>query len=87
MKRNPLTLVIGVLLLIVFGLLLFVFQVRQSRSGCRHHLWQADARYHQAGPYFKWPWPIQRVYNFDQRVQNFGGQVHRRPTQRTTSTC
>jgi membrane protease subunit HflC len=23
------------------------------------------------GAYFKWPWPIQKVYKFDQRIQNF----------------
>ena len=25
----------------------------------------------QPGPYLKWPWPIQKVWFFDQRVQNF----------------
>ena len=25
----------------------------------------------EPGPYLKWPWPIQKVYKFDQRVQNF----------------
>ncbi|HXA44186.1 MAG TPA: protease modulator HflC, partial [Candidatus Angelobacter sp.] len=25
----------------------------------------------QPGAYFKWPWPIQKVYKFDHRVQNF----------------
>ena len=24
-----------------------------------------------AGAYFKWPWPVQKVYYFDKRVQNF----------------
>jgi hypothetical protein len=38
----------------------------------RHDLWQADRpHYDQPGAYFKWPWPIQKVYKFDQRVQNF----------------
>ena len=23
------------------------------------------------GPYLKWPWPIQKVYYFDKRVQSF----------------
>jgi modulator of FtsH protease HflC len=27
----------------------------------------------EAGPYFRWPWPIQRVYRFDQRTQCFEG--------------
>jgi membrane protease subunit HflC len=28
----------------------------------------------QPGAYFKWPWPIQKVHRFDQRVQNFEDQ-------------
>lgn len=30
MKRNPLTLVIGLVLILIFGLLLFTFQVRTT---------------------------------------------------------
>ena len=30
MKKNPLTIVIGILLILIFGLWLFVFQVRKS---------------------------------------------------------
>ena len=25
----------------------------------------------EPGAYFKWPWPIQQVYKFDDRIQNF----------------
>jgi membrane protease subunit HflC len=28
----------------------------------------------EAGPHLKLPWPIQKVYTFDQRVQNFDGK-------------
>jgi membrane protease subunit HflC len=31
----------------------------------------AAANIDQPSLYFKWPWPIQQVYRFDQRVQNF----------------
>jgi hypothetical protein len=32
MKKNPLTLLIGFVLIVIFGLLLFCFQVRTPRS-------------------------------------------------------
>ena len=71
MKRNPLTLVIGLLLIIVFGLLLFVFQVRQSEVAVVTTFGKPTRPITQPGPYLKWPWPIQKVWWFDQRVQNF----------------
>ncbi len=71
MKRNPLTLIIGVLLIIVFGLLLFVFQVRQSEVAVVTTFGNPTRPITQPGAYLKWPWPIQKVWWFDQRVQNF----------------
>lgn len=71
MKRNPLTLVIGLLLIIVFGLLLFVFQVRQSEVAVVTTFGNPTRPITKPGPYLKWPWPIQKVWWFDQRVQNF----------------
>ncbi len=71
MKRNPLTLIIGLLLIIVFGLLLFVFQVRQSQVAVVTTFGNPTRPITQPGAYLKWPWPIQKVWWFDQRVQNF----------------
>jgi len=71
MKRNPLTLIIGLLLIIVFGLLLFVFQVRQSEVAVVTTFGKPTRPITQPGAYLKWPWPIQKVWWFDQRVQNF----------------
>ena len=71
MKRNPLTLIIGLLLIIVFGLLLFVFQVRQSEVAVVTTFGKPTRPITEPGPYLKWPWPIQKVWWFDQRVQNF----------------
>jgi membrane protease subunit HflC len=69
MKRNPLTLAIGAVLLLIFVLLLFCFQVRQGEVALVTTFGQATR---QAGPgaHFKWPWPIQQVHKFDQRIQN-----------------
>lgn len=71
MKRNPLTLAIGLLLILIFALLLFVFQVRTTEVAVVTTFGKPTRPITKPGAYFKWPWPIQRVYKFDQRVQNF----------------
>lgn len=69
MKRKPLTLIVGAVLIVLFALLLFVFQVRQTEVAVVTTFGK-PTRPAEAGPHFKWPWPIQKVYKFDQRVQN-----------------
>jgi membrane protease subunit HflC len=71
MNRKPLTLVIGAVLIIIFVLLLFVFQVRKSEVAVVTTFGRATRPITEPGAYFKWPWPIQMVHRFDQRVQNF----------------
>jgi membrane protease subunit HflC len=71
MKRNLFTLCIGLLLLLIFGLLLFVFQVRKSEVALVTTFGKPTRPITEPGPYLKWPWPIQKVYKFDQRIQNF----------------
>jgi len=71
MKRNFITFIIGAVLVVIFALLLFVFQVRQSEVAVVTTFGKPVATYTNAGAYFKLPWPIQKVYKFDQRVQNF----------------
>lgn len=72
MKRNLLTIIISAVLALIFVLLLFVFQVRQSEVAVVTFFGKPTARpYDQPGAYFRWPWPIQTVYKLDQRIQNF----------------
>jgi len=71
MKRNPLTLTIGILLILIVALLLFVFQVRQSEVVVITTFGKPTRQIKDPGAYLKWPWPIQSVHRFDQRVQNF----------------
>jgi len=72
MKKNLLTIVIGAVLVIIFALLLFVFQVRQSEVAVVTTFGKpTEHPYAEPGVYFKWPWPIQNVYKFDKRIQNF----------------
>jgi modulator of FtsH protease HflC len=71
MKRNVLTVVIGAVLIVIFALLLFVFQVRKSETAVVTTFGKPVRDLTEPGAYLKWPWPIQKVYKFDQRVQNF----------------
>ena len=71
MKRNLLTLIIGAVLIVIFALLLFVFQVRKSEVAVVTTFGKPVQNISAPGAYFKWPWPIQKVYRYDQRVQNF----------------
>ena len=72
MKKNLITIVVAAVLVVIFALLLFTFQVRQSEVAVLTTFGKpAAANIDQPNLYFKWPWPIQQVYRFDQRVQNF----------------
>jgi len=71
MKRNLFTLLVGLLLLVIFGLLLFVFQVRQSEAALVTTFGKPTRPITEPGAHLKWPWPIQKVHKFDQRIQNF----------------
>src|SRR5947208_4569266 len=72
MKRSPLTLIIGVVLLVIFALLLFTLQVRQSEVVVITTFGKPTRDpITKPGLYFRLPWGIQMVHRFDQRVQNF----------------
>jgi membrane protease subunit HflC len=71
MKRNLYSLIIGIFLLVVFVVLLCVFQVRQSEVAVVTTFGKPTKPITDPGPYFKRPWPIDRVYKFDKRIQNF----------------
>lgn len=78
MKRNHLTLAIGGLLVLIFGLMLFCFQVRQTEIalvttfGKPTRSINVDLNHPEPGLYFKWPW--QKVQVFDKRIQDFEGR-------------
>jgi len=80
MKRKALNITVGILLVIIFGLWLFVFQVRRSEIALVTTFGNPTRTITNAGPYLKWPWPIQRVYTFDQRIQNFQPVLAETPT-------
>ena len=71
MKRNPLTLIIALLLILIFGFLLFSFQVRTTDVAVVTTFGSPTRPITNSGLYAKAPWPIQKVWTFDRRVQNF----------------
>ena len=74
MKQNPFTFVIGAVLILIFILLLFVFQVRKSEVAVVTTFGKPTRDIVEPGAYWKWPWPIQKVHAFDQRIHNFEGK-------------
>lgn len=71
MKRNLITLVTAAVLIIIFLLLLFTFQVRQSEKAVVTTFGRITGVPREPGLHLRWPWPIQQVYKFDERIQNF----------------
>lgn len=71
MKKNALTLIVAVILVVIFGLLLSTFQVRQSEAVVVSTFLKPTETITNAGLYPKWPAPIQTINRFDQRVQTF----------------
>ncbi|HXR47942.1 MAG TPA: protease modulator HflC [Candidatus Limnocylindrales bacterium] len=71
MKRNLITLITAAVLIIIFVLLLFTFQVRYSEVAVVTTFGRITGAPREPGLHLRWPWPIQQVYKFDQRTQNF----------------
>ena len=70
MKRNVLIILSGILVAAIVALMLFVFQVRQSEIAVVTTFGKLT-RAVGPGPHLKWPWPVEKVYKIDERVQNF----------------
>jgi membrane protease subunit HflC len=75
MKRNPITITIGLLLLFIFALLLFFFQVRTTEVAVVTTFGRPTREETKPGAYLRAPWPIQHVFKFDKRIHNFEGKL------------
>ena len=71
MRTNRLTVTVGVILVVIFFLLLFTFQVRQTDVVVVTTFDKPTRTIIEPGLKFKWPYPIQKVNRFDKRIQNF----------------
>lgn len=74
MKTSRINLIIGSLLLALFVLLLFLFQVRQTEVAVVTTFGKATRPITEPGLYLKLPWPIQKVTKLDKRLQTFEGK-------------
>jgi membrane protease subunit HflC len=71
MKQKPLTLAVAVVLLVIFGLMLFVYQVRVSQVAVVTLFGKVVHTKADPGPGLRLPYPIEQVFKLDQRIQNF----------------
>ncbi|MFZ9855220.1 MAG: protease modulator HflC [Limisphaerales bacterium] len=71
MKNSRLSFVVGGLLLLLFMALLFCFQVRNTEVAVVTTFGRYSRDIADPGLYFRLPVPIQSVYRFDNRLQNF----------------
>lgn len=71
MKRNLLIIIVGAVLVVIFALLLFTFQVRYSEVAVVTTFGRITGPPCEPGLHLRWPWPIQQVYKFDRRIQDF----------------
>ncbi len=71
MKKTRLSFVIGALLLVIFLAVLFAFQVRNTEVAVVTTFGKYTTSHTQPGLKFRLPWPIQNIYRFDNRLQNF----------------
>ncbi len=81
MKKQTISLAAGGILGLVFLCLLFAFQVRQTEVAVVTTFGKASSVKEEPGLYFRLPWPIHRIYRFDNRLRDF----ERKFEQTTTS--
>jgi modulator of FtsH protease HflC len=78
--RNPVTFVVGLLILVIFGSISFFFQVRQNEVAFLTTFGKASDEVIKSGLHIKAPWPIQKVHRFDARLHNFEGKFEETQT-------
>ena len=81
MKTNRLGMIIGFALILIFGVLLFMYQVRVTEVAVRTRFGRVIKEITEPGPGFKLPWPIERIQTFDKRIQTFEDKLEETPTQ------
>jgi membrane protease subunit HflC len=75
MKQNKITLVTSGVLLVIFLCMLFTFQVRQTEVAVVTTFGRYSRSVTDAGFQWRLPWPIQKVYRFDNRLQTFESKI------------
>ncbi len=81
MNRSQLNFLVGAVLLLIFAMMLFAYQVRRTETALVTTFGKPTTTRTDPGLYWKWPWPIQKVQKFDNRIQNFEGRFEETLTQ------
>jgi len=81
MKQNKITLVTSGVLLVIFLCMLFTFQVRQTEVAVVTTFGRFSHSVTNAGFQWRLPWPVQKVYWFDNRLQTFESRIDQPITQ------
>ena len=81
MNRSQLNFLVGAVLLLIFAMMLFAFQVRRTETALVTTFGKPARTIAEPGLYWKAPWPIQKVQKFDNRIQNFEGRFEETLTQ------
>jgi modulator of FtsH protease HflC len=71
MKRNPITIITGVVLVVLFLFMLFSYQVRETEVAVVTTFGRYSRSIEEPGFKLRLPWPVEKVYEFDKRLQNF----------------
>jgi modulator of FtsH protease HflC len=80
MKKNITLIIFGVVIAALFVLLQMLFIVRQGEVAVVTMLGKPVKAVTDAGLYSRWPWPIQRVYSFDNRTRTLEGSFEETQT-------
>jgi len=71
MKRSLITYVTASLLVVVFLMMMFAFQVRQTEIAIVTVFGRYSGAPREPGIHFRLPWPVESVHRFDNRIRNF----------------
>jgi modulator of FtsH protease HflC len=71
MKRNPITMITGAVLVVMFMFMLFSYQVRETEVAVVTTFGRYSRSIEEPGFKLRLPWPVEKVYEFDKRLQNF----------------
>ena len=69
MKNNPLSILVGFALMLIFLALMFVYQVRTTEIAVVTTFGKPTDQKTEPGAYWRW-WPIHQVYKLDKRIRN-----------------
>lgn len=79
MKKLAITIFV-ILIVVTMGLYLISFQVSETKSALVTTFGKPTRQITEPGWYFKWPFPIQQVYEFDSRMRIFTPEVEETQT-------